>query len=249
MARFSASNTIDCVQVGRRRPSASRGRDTPPAPRRRGTADPERQHAPQPLRMAFGEADHRLPQLREPRAPRRAAAPRSGDQVPRSSRCATMTPPAKSTSAATAPSCHGRAQRHGGSVTATPTATMRDRRGGVDQVVHRQRRHRLAGRQSASCASSTFVGSLATRPERRDAADRVASQEGAEGRAERQAHLGTHAQPPGLRAQAEPEARQRQDRRSRPAPTRRTPSTMIGSAHAADGVGEEEGRHRAPRPR
>ena len=212
-------------------------RGTPPAPPGRETRFP----GPTRPRAARGG-------LRRTRAPPRAAAPagratpdaapRSGDQVPRSSRVATTAPPAKSTSAASADLPSGGAQRHREQRHRHAHGHHADRRGRVDQVVHRQRRHGLRRRQPG--AGQEHLGGLAGRQaERRHAADRVAGQERAERGAEGQAHAGAHAEPPGLCAEAEPDAADREDEQQ---PGAHAPDAVgdDGEAHAPDGVGEEE---------
>jgi hypothetical protein len=64
---------------------------------------------------------------------------------------------------------------------------------------------------------NALVGSLAARPNGRDAADGVAGEKRRQRRREWQARLRSHALPPGLGAEREAHAAERQDRQQAPA--------------------------------
>ncbi len=208
MARFSASNTIDCVQRG---PAVAQQpaerRDTPPAPPSAWKAIPSANTCPRAAPgwpAANPSTDCRS---RASRARHAGRGPRSGDQVPRSSRCATMAPPANSTSAASAISRAGRAQRNGGERHHHADRHHADRRGrrrpGCPPPATPRPRWPAAG----CWQISILVGSLATRPSGVTLPIASPARKARSAGAERQPHLGPHAQPPRLRPQAEPQRR------------------------------------------
>ena len=226
MARFSASNTIDCVQVGRA-VAHQPAEDEVHLEHRQGV-EGDSQARTRPRAAPGGRRRTRAPSARSCASRARHGGPRPPLGRPRA-------PQQPLRHDRPAGEEHERRQRHSrpavlsgtvSSATTTPTATIADRRGRVDQVVHRQRRHGVGRRQPG--AGEEHLGGLAGRqPERRHAADRVAGEERAAAPAPNgRRTLGPHAQPPGLRAQAEPQAADREDQRAGPAPTRRMPSVM-----------------------